>query len=463
MSGQSAGEMCRLVVAAPDRQVEVAVPAGVTLSDLLPAVLQHAGTDLADAGLEHDGWVLQRLGEAPLDEDRTPAELGLRDGDLLTLRPRADAVPEMDFDDLVDGISTGIRSRPDRWHEEMTRRLLLGFALAALATGWAVLLVPAPNGPRAAAGALVAALLAVGAVLLTRTWGSVSAGTTVGLAALPYAALAAALATGGGPYVGHLAPRQLLAAGAAVAAVAVLGALSGPAGRPVFVGAACVGALGAAAALPAATGLLTGTGAAAVLLCLALALGPSVPVTAFRLARLHTTALPTGADDLGEDVEPIPAPPLLEQVKNTDRFMTALFVALGALCTICLIRLGHAPGWAPPVLCAIACLVLLLRSRVLLGAWQRLAALVPGVLGLVLLATREAAPSPTPQRLVVELGALVLLAVVMVAAAHRLPGRRLLPYWGRAADLAESLTALSLVPVLCQVLGLYGYLRGLFG
>ncbi|MFD9123232.1 type VII secretion integral membrane protein EccD [Kitasatospora sp. NPDC059571] len=463
MNGQSAGEMCRLAVVAPDRQVEVAVPAGVTLSDLLPAVLRHVGTDLADAGLEHDGWVLQRLGEAPLDEDRTPAELGLRDGDILTLRPRSDALPEMDFDDLVDGISTGIRARPDRWHEEMTRRLLLGFALAALATGLAVLLLSGPSAPRAAAAGLVAALLTLAATPVVRTWAGTSAGTALRLAALPYAAVAAALATGERLSLIHPTCHQLLAAGATVAVVAALGAVTDPGGRAAFVGASAAGALAAAGALPATTGLLTGTGAAAVLLCTALALGPTVPVTAFRLARLRTTALPTGAEDLGEDVEPIAAPPLLDRVKSTDRFMTALFVALGLACTFCLVRLLGASGWAPPVLAVVACLVLLLRSRVLLGAWQRLAAVVPGVAGLVLLAAREAASLPMAQRLAGGLGGLTVLAAVMVIAAHRLPGRRLLPYWGRAADLAESLTALSMVPVLCQVLGLFGYARGLFG
>src|ERR1700754_2536223 len=55
-------EMCRLVVNGPGRQVEVSVPMNVLVADLLPALFHHLGDNLADAGLAHSGWVLQRLG-----------------------------------------------------------------------------------------------------------------------------------------------------------------------------------------------------------------------------------------------------------------------------------------------------------------------------------------------------------------------------------------------------------------
>lgn len=89
----ASGEMCRLVVCGPDRQVEVAVPAQVLVADLLPALLHHLGENLADTGLLHGGWVLQRLGAPPFDEDGTVASLGLRDGEVVHLRPRSEQIP----------------------------------------------------------------------------------------------------------------------------------------------------------------------------------------------------------------------------------------------------------------------------------------------------------------------------------------------------------------------------------
>ena len=71
MTTPATTDLCRLTVCGPDTVVEVAVPAQAPLADLLPALVGYLGGDLADAGLEHGGWVLQRLGDAPLDEDRS--------------------------------------------------------------------------------------------------------------------------------------------------------------------------------------------------------------------------------------------------------------------------------------------------------------------------------------------------------------------------------------------------------
>ena len=143
----AAADLCRLTVVAPTGSAEGAVPADVTVIDLLPTLLAHASGGLADAGLEHDGWVVQRLGEPPLDEDRTPAALGLKDGETVYLRARSAELPTLDFDDLIDGVSTGMRDRADRWRPVLTRRLCLGATAAALVLGVAVLLLPGPAGP----------------------------------------------------------------------------------------------------------------------------------------------------------------------------------------------------------------------------------------------------------------------------------------------------------------------------
>src|SRR4029450_2274477 len=92
MTLAAAAEMCRLVIRGPGRQIEVAVPVGVVVADLLPALLHHLGENLADTGLAHRGWVLQRLGGPPLDEDSSVANLGLRDGEAVYLRPRSDQI-----------------------------------------------------------------------------------------------------------------------------------------------------------------------------------------------------------------------------------------------------------------------------------------------------------------------------------------------------------------------------------
>ncbi|MFF3515811.1 type VII secretion integral membrane protein EccD [Streptomyces sp. NPDC002573] len=455
--------MCRLVVVCRGRQAEVAVPAGVAVCDLLPALLRHAGDDLADASQEHGGWVLQRLGGAPLDEDRTPAALGLRDGDIVMLSPRDEALPEMDFDDLADGIAMGIRARPDRWREETTRKLLLGSAFAFLAAGWAVLVPAGSATPRAAAAGGAAALLVLTGGVLERRLGDSTAGTMLGAASLPYAALCGVLVSGDSSAVIRPGASGLLTAGCAALVTAVLALLLVERSRPLFVGAAAVSAAVILGTLPLVAGWFTATQSSAVLLAVALVLAPALPMAAFRLTSLRVNVLPTGAEDLDEDIEPVPAEPLLEQVGVADSFMTSLFCAIGVVCIVCLVRLLTVPGWAHTSLGVTGCVVLLLRSRVLLSAWQRLAALAPAALGLLLFAVSLAARLPVGPRVAGELVGLLAAASLLVVGSRTLPGRRLLPYWGRAADLCETGAALSLIPLLFQVLGLYSYVHGLTG
>ena len=68
------------------------------------------------------------------------------------------------------------------------------------------------------------------------------------------------------------------------------------------------------------------------------------------------------------------------------------------------------------------------------------------------------AAAPTARRLAV-VAALVILAGVLVAAARVLPGRQMLPYWGRLADLAQMAAAMAVVPLVLAVLHLYGRVR----
>ena len=48
-------------------------------------------------------------------------------------------------------------------------------------------------------------------------------------------------------------------------------------------------------------------------------------------------------------------------------------------------------------------------------------------------------------------------------SAWTVPGRRLVPHWGRTGEVIHTLIAISLIPLLLQVLGLFPYLRGLGG
>ncbi|MGO4750993.1 EsaB/YukD family protein, partial [Streptomyces sp. 2MCAF27] len=164
MTDTQVADLCRLTVRAPAKSVDLAVPSDVPVADLLPAVLGYGGEDLGETGIDHGGWVLQRLGGGPMDEERTLDSYDLRDGETLYLRPRTEALPEAHLDDLVAGISDTMRSRPYGWTPEASRRLLLGLAVTVLTAGLVVLALPGGSvGGRALCAAVTGLLLVAGA------------------------------------------------------------------------------------------------------------------------------------------------------------------------------------------------------------------------------------------------------------------------------------------------------------
>ncbi|MFD4761993.1 type VII secretion integral membrane protein EccD [Streptomyces sp. NPDC058439] len=462
MSDTTVG-LCRIAVRAPENSYELGVPVDVPLADLIPVLVEYAGGELHEQGAAHGGWTLQRLGAAPLDEEGTPQSLELRDGETLYLRARHEALPEVDFDDLVDGIGETLRARPDTWRPALSRRLLIGLAVAGLAAALFTVALPGPTGWRAGAAAVLAVLLLAGATAASRAVGDAGAGAALGLMAVPHLALAGALL----PTAGHgedvFGPR-LLAGGAAAAGAAVLALAAVGAFAPLFLGAFAVALFAAVGGLVCAGGVpLSHT--AGYLAVGAVATGSFVPGLAFRLAGLRLPPLPSSADELQEGIEPFEAERVRVRARSADAYATGCSAALGLVLAGCVTALLTGPdsdGWPAPVLAVALGVLLLLHTRTVGGALQRLALALPGAYALVLAACTDAAGTDMPGRLEVT-GFLTAAAAVTVIAAWTVPGRRLVPYWGRAADLLHSLAALVLLPLALLLAGVFGTLRGIWG
>jgi type VII secretion integral membrane protein EccD len=462
-------EQCRLTVHGPSSSFEVAVPVHVPLIDLLPALIAHLGGDLADAGLDHGGWVLQRLGQAPLKEDVSLTALGLHDGDVVHLRPRSDQLPPIDFDDLVDGVAVGISKRPDSWRPETTRRLLTGLLAVPLTSGLALLAGHPGRLSEMVTAALCLALLGLAAIA-SRAFADGAAAGVLAAGAIGYAT-----AAGFGLQavtVASISPHQflswgavsagLLPAGAAAAGAAAL-AVPGIGGRdPALVAATAAATLVAAGGALAAFAELGPAAVAAVVLALALPLGAIVPLIAFRLARLQLDPIPTSPDELQADLDPIPGRHVLERTRWADRYMSALYCGLALVSGVCLTVLATATGWPAHVVAIAAIALLLMHARVMVAVRHRLAAILPGVCGLATLITAAGLRADAHLRLVVLTG-LVVACGLLFAVARKLPGHKLLPYWGRAGDILQSLAALALIPATLWLLNLYQFARSVHG
>ncbi|GGX86083.1 type VII secretion integral membrane protein EccD [Streptomyces minutiscleroticus] len=468
MTDSAVAELCRLTVRAPSVSVDLAVPADVPVADLLPTLLRYVGEEAEEAGLDHAGWVLQRLGDAPLDEEATLAAAGLADGDVLYLRPHTEALPEARLDDLVDGIADTAGRKLHTWHPGAARGLLVGTVVATVVAALVLVFRPGVSGSgslRAVCAAVAGLLLLAGAGSASRAVGDRLSATALGLLVAPCLALAGWVLPGGdvsGPDAVRVVGARLLAAGAAGAGGAVIALAATAVGAPALLASAVVlAATAVAGALIGYTGLDVPAAAALVVAVLVLAAGTVAPF-AFKLAGMRMPALPSSAGQLQEGIEPYAGDEIAERTELAGRWVTALFAATGTVAAAALAVLAERPD-LPEVLTALALsLLLLLHSRGLVHIWQRLTLAVPGIWGLLLLARAWAVDSSGDGRVVV-FAVLLAAAAALVIAAWTVPGRRMLPYWGRAAELAHTGLAVALLPLSLWVAGLFGWLRGLFG
>ncbi|PPK70911.1 type VII secretion integral membrane protein EccD [Actinokineospora auranticolor] len=443
------GEMCRLTICGPASRVELAVPAHVPLTDLMPTVLGHLDPALATTGLAHGGWVLQRLGEQPLDEDQGTAALGLYDGDLLHLRPRDALLPLVDFDDLVDGVHTGLTARDDRWRPALGRRVLL--AVMGLLAATAVLAAGLTGTMMVLSAGSLAAVLLLAAAAASRGLGDRPAALVLATAGIASAALAGlAVPAADHPFTG---PGILAAAGAAAVAAAAARVAVGGSDAP-FTAAALAAVLATAGAGAAVGFGLGGAAAASIALVVALCLVRVAPLVSARLAGLGVDQVPTSAAEFQQDLDPRPSAEVVDRANRADAYLTAFFVALGAVCAATLAILAVNPRWDAKTLTAVTAVLMLLHARELTAVRHRLAALLPAFAGLTTLLVAGLGDADPPLRPLL-LAAVVVGVGLALAAAHLLPGRKLVPRWGRWGDLLHWATALAVIPLALSVLDVY--------
>jgi type VII secretion integral membrane protein EccD len=456
-------DLCRVAIVAPHRRIDLSLPADIPLAHMLPTLLQVAGADLADSGLRHSGWILQRLDEPPLDEARSLSDLGVRDGELLYFRPELAQLPEVTFDDVADVVATGVNEYADRWRPETTRRAgLAGTAVALLAGAAALALAGPPWGLLAAVAGAVALALTVGAAVLSRALGDAAAGAVLGWAALPYAFLGGLLAPARPVGLAAFGAPHLLAGSAAVTAVAAVCAITVVDGLPAFLGGALTALLGAVAAALVQGAGLDARGAAALFAAICLAFTALIPSMGFRLARLPLPPVPETAEEL-RDAQTFDGPTLLRRTREADRFGTGLVAAVALVCLGAQAFLVTGDGWMPATMSACVSAVLLLRARVFVRRPQRLWLLGSGAAGPVLLALAAAGShAPRTVLLAVVLPALAAATAAAVTAL-RLPVRKPSPFWGRAGDILDMTLIVSLFPLAVGLLGLYSRMRGLAG
>ena len=447
----------RVTVVTPQARVDVLLPVQSTVSELVPQLVRLSGAG-QDQGRDQGAWVLSRLGGAPLSGGVTVMAAGLRDGDLLYLKPRERQVPPMLFDDVADAIASAAGAAPGAWRPRAARLAALAAGGAALAAAIVLLFAYLSGRVAAPAGGGIAALtLLAGGGALSRAYGDADAGAvcaTAGVAAAALAGLSAlaphhAWAHGAGP----------LALGfAAVAGYAVL-AVTLVAHWPSWFGCLAVAAgFGAAGAAAVSLAAATPAAAAAVAAVAATVLASAAPMIAMRLARLPLPQVPSDMADFQTTEPPALGPDVLSQSAAAQRLLTGLLGALGLVVAGAAVVLLRGDRSQQAALAGLLGLVWLLRSRSYASTPQRVVLLAVGAFALAWLGGWMAA-GHHQSVLPAAAAALAVAGLACVVYARRTAAGRRSPYWARLLNVTEFLGVLALLPVAGLVLNLYQHIR----
>lgn len=458
-------ELARVTVRAGRRRMDLALPAGSPLVELLPELVRLAGDGLTEdrpGGDDHRGWALCRCDGTPLTPDGSLAAQGVPDGTVLYLVPAGHAWPEPVYDDVAEAVAVAAGDHARAWTPDATRRTTLAITGVALGLGLLALLRAGPgwNWTSGVALAGTAVLLGAAAVASRAFGDGLVAGCLAGYA-VPFGfAGGLLLFAGPDPLAGLGAPHLLVASAAALVA-ATAGALVTGRWPGLFLAAGTAAVLGVCGAVLGYAASGAGA-AAAVLTVVALATG-SAPMLAVRLGGLVGVAADR-ARPVDDPPEPgagsaaaMAGPPVTAAVARADAALTGLLlggaVAASAAGAIVVPDAG-ASGYA---LVALAATAMLLRARAFVAVRHRLPLVVAGVAGYTALAG-VALRHPPPA---LATGLLLVLALGLATVAGRRAGRPPSPYLGRAADLLDTACLLGLPALAAAVLGLYRLVRDL--
>lgn len=464
MTSPQGTQLCRISVVGPAGRADLAVPVGTTVASLMPVLLRHTTTaESPEAAAPNAGpWVLQRLGQPPLDPDGTPEMLDWLDGEELYLRPAEDVMPELDFDDVADGMATTISRKNDHWRPEFRRPLCVGLAAVVLIASAAVLL-SADSALVPALGAAVYAITLLAAMVASvHRSGDRTLNLMLGLAGCGFAGLAGAIGADGPSAVVHLDPRSLLGGGvcAVLAAIAVLavrrwrypGITATPFG---VVGVSAFGlVISMSLELSGTVSTIEAASVVAVVMFIATLVAPKLAV---RFARLSNPQLPHTAADLQIDTEPAKAKDVIEQTMAADRYLTVITVSAALIIARALPIVLSASGWAPKVFVCVLSLAVLLRARDYQGAWQRSSLALVGTVGLLCVIVWLTSIT------LLSMAVLAIVVAALVVGTLRPLNRRPAPIWSHLANILETISTLAILPVILQLFGVYAVARGLGG
>jgi len=450
----------RVTVVAPRTRIDVALPAGVAVADLLPMLLDMAKEATPDGGARHGGWCLAKMGESPLDPSRTLASLGVVDGELLQLRKRSENPPPPLYDDVVDAIAESAPDSYRPWTKQTANRI--GYIAGALALIMAAVTV-LMTGPLFGGSHLGAAITSGAAAVVSVALGAVIArgyqAETTGVLIAAAGGLPMAFVSGLYIVPGATGRASLLLASALVLIVASASIMLVGAGVTTFVAAGTAALIGVIAFTIAVLIAHPAPGIAAGTAAVSLAGLSVLPRLTIQLARLPLPNVPGSAEDLKEDSGFPDYQSIERRAGLAHEYMTGMIIGCGVATALsAIITAGKGDFWSI-AMAVVATLVLLLRARTYANGSQAIALLATGMLSATGIMVGWLIGADTFDRLLLVFTSLVLIAAASLVFGVIFPEQRFSPPLRRTVEILEATCIAVLLPLALAVMNLYGALR----
>jgi type VII secretion integral membrane protein EccD len=452
--GPATAGLVLVTVAAGSRRVDLALPGWVPVAELVPDIAGSVG--MLDAGTVHGGYRLLARDGRVLAGDLGLTSQGVEHGGLLTVDSGLAAPPKV-YDDVVEAVADVVEQGLDPWHPAVGRRTALVAAAASVVLAALALLVEGDEVRGGVAAAVVAALLVAGGVA-ARNQGRV--GVALVLLATPHAAVTGLLlAPGGLPARAWPPPDSFFAAPVACAGLGVLlvgavAALGLREGRAMVVPAVVLGCLMVASGVTCVLVPVDPALVHVVVMTFLVLAGTVFPWLALGVTGTRTDQVVTVADITAAPGE-VDAVRVAADVRRGHDLLLALAASVGAVLVL-VAPLAVSRGISGTLLAVACCAAVMLRTRQHRTGREVLAGLLSGIAGLasvalsVLLVHESWRPVAA---LALGAGGLLLLAFTLVPTSPSV--RR-----GRVGDVAETVTLLSLLPLMVVAAGVVTELGG---
>jgi len=186
-----ASGLVRVTIASGSRRVDLVLPGSIPVAELVPELARSVG--LLDASTVYGGYRLVTQEGRILADNAGLTMQGIEDGGLLTVTAGVDDKAPRVYDDVVEAMADVVENELKPWEPAAGRRTALGAGSILLGLGALALLLQGESVVGGVVAAVVAGLLVVGGIVLTRAQGEPEAGVAVSLLAALYAAVAGLL------------------------------------------------------------------------------------------------------------------------------------------------------------------------------------------------------------------------------------------------------------------------------